>query len=111
MHVDPHSASRAPVAPARQVPLQQFVDEIERMSRSVITKSALEEFMLTTQPDPRELEPYKHWFTEKHTRNKIFRNDMIECMLICWPVGVKTPLHTHNGQLGWMAMVEGKLMV
>ena len=111
MDVNPHSTSRAPLAPARQVPLQQFIDEIERMSRSVIAKSTLEDFMLTTLPDLRDLEPYKHWFTDKHTRNKIFRNDMIEVMLICWPIGAVTPLHTHNGQLGWMTMIEGKLLV
>src|ERR1044071_3964449 len=26
-------------------------------------------------------------------------------------VGAITPLHTHNGQLGWMTMIEGKLLV
>ena len=36
---------------------------------------------------------------------------MIEVMLICWPIGAVTPLHTHNGQLGWMTMIEGKLLV
>lgn len=111
MHVEPHSTSRSPSAPPQQIPLSQFVDEIRRMSQDTITKAVLEDFMLSYQPNSRDLEPYKHWFTEKHTRNKIFRNDMIECMLICWPVGVKTPLHTHNGQLGWMAMIEGKLKV
>ena len=32
-------------------------------------------------------------------------------MAICWPVGAETPPHTHNGQLGWMAMVSGCLVV
>src|ERR1043165_7620860 len=27
------------------------------------------------------------------------------------PVGAITPRHTHNGQLGWMTMLEGKLLV
>jgi cysteine dioxygenase len=60
---------------------------------------------------PDELERYKQWLPDRHTRNKIFRNDMIEVMLICWPIGAVTPLHTHNGQLGWMTMIEGKLLV
>jgi cysteine dioxygenase len=111
MDLQRHSTSRAPLAPPQFIPLQQFVGELERMSKGLITKPLLEDFMLGFQPNPQDLEPYKHWSTEKHTRNKIFRNDMIECMLICWPVAVKTPLHTHNGQLGWMSMIEGRLMV
>lgn len=111
MDVQGHSASRVPVAPPRFIPLSEFVSGLKQISEGVVTKPVLEDYMLSYQPEPADLEPYKHWFDEKHTRNKIFRNDMMECMLICWPVGVKTPLHTHNGQLGWMSMVEGKLKV
>lgn len=111
MEAQTHSTSRAPVAPPQPIPLADFVAELEKMSEGIITKPLLEDFMLGYQPNKEDLEPYRHWLPDRHTRNKIFRNAMVECMLICWPTGVKTPLHTHNGQLGWMAMIEGRLMV
>jgi cysteine dioxygenase len=93
------------------VPAEQFVDGIRRLSEGLITKQKIYDYLVAYEIRPDELESYKQWLPERHTRNKIFRNDMIEVMLICWPIGAVTPLHTHNGQLGWMTMLEGKLLV
>jgi len=98
-------------ADARKIPLAEFVAELERISSGLITKAEICKLLDNVEIDRADLEPFKHWSDQKHTRNKIFRNDMIEVMLICWPIGAKTPLHTHNGQLGWMEMIEGKLLV
>ena len=93
------------------IPAQEFVRGIEEMSRGVITKQKIYDYLVTYEIRAEELELYKQWLPDRHTRNKIFRNDMIEVMLICWPIGAITPLHTHNGQLGWMTMLEGRLVV
>jgi cysteine dioxygenase len=110
MSVDQHEVAPRN-ADARTIALKDFVAEIERISRGLITKDAIASLLYSVEIERSDLEPYKHWSEAKHTRNKIFRNDLIEVMLICWPVGAKTPLHTHNGQLGWMEMLEGKLLV
>ena len=93
------------------VSAEQFVDGIRRLSEGLITKQKIYDYLVAYEIHADELEQYKQWLPDRHTRNKIFRNDMIEVMLICWPIGAVTPLHTHNGQLGWMTMIEGKLMV
>jgi cysteine dioxygenase len=93
------------------VPADQFVDGIRRLSEGLITKQKIYDYLVAYEIRADELEGYKQWLPDRHTRNKIFRNDMIEVMLICWPIGAVTPLHTHNGQLGWMTMIEGKLLV
>ena len=90
---------------------EQFVDGIRRLSEGLITKQKIYDYLVAYEIRPEELESYKQWLPDRHTRNKIFRNDMIEVMVICWPIGAVTPLHTHNGQLGWMTMLEGKLIV
>lgn len=95
----------------REVALEEFVGEIRRISEGLITKSALCELMTSKIPFRKDLEPYERWNSERHTRNLIFRNDLIELMLICWNIGDITPAHTHNGQLGWMSMVAGRLLV
>jgi cysteine dioxygenase len=100
-----------PIHSPTAVSAAAFVEGIRTLSEGVITKQKIYDFLVEQQIRPEELEQYKLWMPDRHTRNKIFRNDMIEVMLICWPIGAITPLHTHNGQLGWMTMLEGKLVV
>lgn len=93
------------------VSAEQFVEGIKNLSEGLITKQKIYDYLVSYEIRPGDLERYKNWEPDRHTRNKIFRNDLIEVMLICWPIGAITPLHTHNGQLGWMTMIEGKLVV
>lgn len=93
------------------VPLSVFAGRLLEISRGIVTKAVVSDYLMRHQPDPSDLDTYIHWSPEKHTRNLIFRNDMMELMLICWNIGNITPLHTHNGQLGWMSMARGRLLV
>ncbi|HYU25029.1 MAG TPA: hypothetical protein VEO74_07495, partial [Thermoanaerobaculia bacterium] len=92
--------SSVPVYSPTAVPAERFIDGIGELSRGVITKQTIYDYLVAWEIGREELERYKQWLPDRHTRNKIFRNDLIEVMLICWPVGAVTPLHTHNGQLG-----------
>ncbi len=96
---------------AAPLSVEEFVSGIRELSQGVITKQKIYDYLVRYEIRDQDLERYKQWFADRHSRNKIFRNEMIEVMLICWPVGAMTPLHTHNGQLGWMTMIEGKLLV
>lgn len=100
-----------PIYAPTPIAAEEFVDGIRQLSEGLITKQKIYDYLVAYEIRPEELERYKKWLPERHTRNKIFRNDMIEVMLICWPIGAVTPLHTHNGQLGWMTLIEGKLLV
>jgi cysteine dioxygenase len=93
------------------VSLDRFVHEIETMSAGLVTKQAIADLLTRYRIADRDLVPYRTWNPERHTRNLIFRNRMIEVMLICWQPGAITPLHTHNGQLGWMVVTEGTIVV
>jgi cysteine dioxygenase len=111
METQPVTSMPAPIYSPKPVTAEEFVDGIRELSEGLITKNAIRDYLTHFEIRHEELERYKQWLPDRHTRNKIFRNDMIEVMLICWPIGAITPLHTHNGQLGWMTMIEGKLLV
>jgi cysteine dioxygenase len=100
-----------PVYSPTTVSVDEFVDGIRSLAAGVITKPKLYDYLTTYDIRREDLARYYKWLADRHTRNKIFRNERIEVMLICWPIGAKTPLHTHNGQLGWMTMIEGRLVV
>lgn len=103
--------TQAAIATPTPIPVEQFVDGLRQLSEGVITKQKIYEYLVTYEIRDADRRRYELWLDDRHTRNKIFRNDMLECMLICWPAGTVTPLHTHNGQLGWMTMIRGKLVV
>ena len=105
------TAAAAPIYAPSPIPAEEFIDGIRSLSEGLITKQKIYDFLIGYEIQRGDLERYINWLPDKHARNKIFRNDEIEVMLICWPVGTVTPLHTHNGQLGWMTMIEGKLIV
>ena len=111
MELQKTSAASHPIAALTAIPVEQFIDGIRELSEGVVTKQKLYDYLSTYEIQAKDLERYKLWMPDRHTRNKVFRNDMIEAMIICWPIGAITPLHTHNGQLGWMTMIEGKLVV
>ncbi len=100
-----------PIYSPTPVPADEFVEGIRRLSQGIITKQKIYDYLVAYEIRHSDLDRYKLWLPDRHTRMKIFRSDMIEVMLICWPSGAITPLHTHNGQLGWMTMIEGKLVV
>jgi cysteine dioxygenase len=50
------------------------------------------------------------FFEDSHyTRNLIARNQQFELMLLCWSRGQVSPIHNHEGQNCWAAVVDGPL--
>ncbi len=105
------AGGHAPAPLPAIVSLETFLAELRRIAAGLITKQALCDLLTRMTIDTGDLEPYEHWLPDRHTRNLIYRSERIEAMLLCWPAGAQTPPHTHNGQLGWMAMISGSLVV
>jgi cysteine dioxygenase len=57
------------------------------------------------------LEQYIYFSAEHYTRNLIFKNDVFECISVCWNIGQSSPIHDHNDKLGWIFLLEGHLLV
>jgi cysteine dioxygenase len=93
------------------LPIGEYVDHLKAFEREPITRDRLLEFCLETAVDPRTLDRYTHFRDDMYTRNLIFRDEAIELMAVCWKPGQRTVIHTHNGQLGWMAVQQGHLAV
>ena len=46
---------------------------------------------------------------ECYTRNLVHREEQFELLLLCWGAGQKSPIHNHEGQRCWMAVLEGEI--
>ena len=97
---------------AQQVlPVGEFVDHLRSFEKEPLTRDRLLNFCLETAVDPHTLDRYVHFRKDMYTRNLIFRDEAFELMAVCWQPGQRTVIHTHNGQLGWMAVQQGHLAV
>jgi predicted metal-dependent enzyme (double-stranded beta helix superfamily) len=93
------------------LPIGEYVDHLKSFETGPITRDRLLHFCLETAVDPSTLGRYVHFRDDVYTRNLIFRDEAIELMAVCWQPGQRTVIHTHNGQLGWMAVQQGHLAV
>lgn len=60
---------------------------------------------------PDSLEKYCFFSKGNYTRNLIFKNDLFECMTICWEIGQASRVHNHRDQNCWMSAPIGRLKV
>ena len=56
--------------------------------------------------DP-DLEPYLGFKEGNYWRHRVFRNEAVEMLVICWRPGQKTPIHDHNGSHGVVKVQKG----
>ena len=95
----------------KSVSIGQFVDTLKGFESAPVTSGRVLEYCLENAVDRASLKPYTHFRPELYTRNLIYRDDVFEVMALCWSPGQRTPIHTHNGQLGWMSVEQGALAV
>mmetsp|Transcript_19689 Transcript_19689/g.66186 ORF Transcript_19689/g.66186 Transcript_19689/m.66186 type:complete len:429 (-) Transcript_19689:318-1604(-) len=64
-------------------------------------------------PRREEYERFVHWdphHPTKYTRNIVFRNEHMECLLMCWPPGARSSIHCHDESSCFVAAVEGEVV-
>lgn len=91
--------------------VDDFVEGLKAFERELITKERLVSFLDAMRLSPEALAPYTFFRDSYYTRNLLYRDELFEVMAICWKPGQQTPVHTHNGQLGWMTIAQGEVAV
>ncbi len=93
------------------VSVADFVETLRSFESQPITSARVAEFCLDRELDAASLNDYCHFQADAYTRNLVYRDEFFEVMALCWSPHQKTPIHTHNGQLGWMCVERGALAV
>jgi cysteine dioxygenase len=96
---------------SRPVAVSKFVDDLRSLEGEPLTRDRVLAFMQDSRVDRKSLDPYVHFRPDMYTRNLVYRDDQLELMAVCWQPGQRTVIHTHNGQLGWMAVSQGAVAV
>lgn len=71
----------------------------------------VKEYILQHAVRPETLDPYLFFSKGNYTRNLIFKNEVFECLAICWEIGQVSRIHNHRDQNCWMAAPIGRLCI
>ncbi len=93
-----------------QTRVADFIEGLQSLEEDRITSERVLEFLGQTRLRADALTPYIRWNPQSYARNLIYRDDFFEVLALCWLPGQRTPVHSHNGQLGWVTVVQGELV-
>ena len=86
-----------------------FSELIEQLN-SAVTPPSLEQinsWLANVEISDVDLEPYVGFKEANYWRHRVYRNEAVEMLVICWRPGQKTPIHDHNGSHGVVRVHKG----
>jgi len=57
----------------------------------------------------RDWREFAHFKGECYARNLVSASELFELLVICWQPGQVSPIHDHQGQNCWMAVLDGQI--
>jgi cysteine dioxygenase len=94
-----------------QIAISQWVKNLAAIPEREFTLDNVQNYVLAHQVQPESLEKYCYFSKGNYTRNLIFKNEVFECMTVCWEVGQASRIHNHREQNCWMSVPIGRLRV
>jgi cysteine dioxygenase len=96
---------------SEQLTITDWVKGLACIPEREFTLANVQDYILRHSVRPETLDKYLFFSKGNYTRNLIFKNDVFECMTICWEVGQASRIHNHRDQNCWMAAPIGRLKV
>jgi cysteine dioxygenase type I len=96
---------------AEHLAISDWVKNLAAIPEREFTLENVQDYIVRHAVSPETLEKYLFFSKGCYTRNLIFRNDLFECMAICWEVGQFSRIHNHRDQNCWMSAPVGRLKV
>lgn len=96
---------------AQFITMDDWVERLAAIPAREFNYERVKEFVASHGVKPETLESYLFFSKATYTRNLIFKNDLFECLTICWDVGQASRIHNHRGQNCWMVTPIGRLRV
>ena len=94
-----------------QVTIAEWVKGLAAIPVREFTLQNVQDYVVHHSVLPETLDKYCYFSKGSYTRNLIFRNDLFECMTVCWEVGQRSRIHNHRDQNCWMSAPIGQLRV
>lgn len=92
--------------PPRSGSLRTLVNELSSLN-GVPSLEQLDSLLENIQLSEEDLRPYRSFKSGNYARHRVFRNQHVELLVLCWRPGQRTPIHDHNGSHGAVRVCEG----
>ena len=96
---------------AAQLSISDWIKNLSAIPAREFSLENVQTFVIQNHVRPDSLEKYIFFSKGCYTRNLIFKNDLFECMTICWEVGQFSRIHNHRDQNCWMSAPIGRLKI
>ncbi len=96
---------------AAQLSISDWVKNLSAIPAKDFSLENVQAFVIQNHVRPDSLEKYIFFSKGCYTRNLIFKNDLFECMTICWEIGQFSRIHNHRDQNCWMSAPIGRLKI
>jgi cysteine dioxygenase len=91
--------------------IEDWVKGLAGIQESEFSLQNVQDYVIRHAVRPESLEKYCFFSKGNYTRNLIFRNELFECMTLCWDIGQHSRIHNHRGQNCWMSAPIGRLRI
>jgi cysteine dioxygenase len=98
-------------ATTETIAIADWVKGLAAIREREFTLQNVQGYILSHAVRPETLDKYLFFSKGNYTRNLIFKNDVFECMTICWEIGQSSRVHNHRDQNCWMSAPIGRLRV
>ena len=96
---------------AGRLTITDWVKGLAAMPEREFTLENVQDYIVTHSVRPETLDKYLFFSKGNYTRNLIFKNEVFECMTICWEIGQASRIHNHRDQNCWMSAPIGRLRI
>ena len=96
---------------AEQLTITAWVNNLAAIHEHDFTLETVQDYIVNHAVRPETLDKYLFFSKGNYTRNLIFKNNVFECMTICWEVGQFSRVHNHRDQNCWMSAPIGRLRI
>jgi predicted metal-dependent enzyme (double-stranded beta helix superfamily) len=90
--------------------LHALVERLEALAPSQVTTRAVQERMASVSIDEREIARYVTPRADHYARQLVHRSPRFDVVVLTWMPGQMTPIHNHAGNLGWVQLVQGRIV-
>src|SRR5262250_2737460 len=91
--------------------ISDWVKNLSAIPAKDFTLENVQSYVIQYYVRSETLDKYLFFSKGCYTRNLIFKNDIFECMAICWEIGQFSRIHNHRDQNCWMSAPIGRLKV
>lgn len=91
------------------VTMEDFVNSLRSLGRSGFPISQVHKFLLGTLIEPDSLEGYVKFRSDRYARNLVYKDELLELVVLCWDSGHRAPIHGHEGEFCWARIERGSL--